>query len=170
LVIISGCGDKLVDHGEQHTLHQIAPPQQQQIYSLSFRQGELNGEQHVYGPFWSCAVTTKTDGSTNIKKNSAAIAQMSKSTVKNSRLHYFFSPILFLLLLRVALQLKMGLFHSFCHYHCSTGTTESMVKSFLKILSEVTSTTKNHRISNFKPLSFLIHHGKTTFLVAADPA
>jgi hypothetical protein len=35
LAIISGCGDKLVDHEEQHRLHQITL-QQQQIYSLSF--------------------------------------------------------------------------------------------------------------------------------------
>jgi hypothetical protein len=35
-----------VDHGEQHRLHQIAL-QQQQIYSLSFREGVLNQERHL---------------------------------------------------------------------------------------------------------------------------
>ena len=91
------------DHGKQHTLHQITP-EQQQIYSLSFRKGELHGKQHVYCPFWSCALTTKIDGSTNIQKSLLAVRKMVISTVKNGRLHYCFSPILFLTLLYTTLQ------------------------------------------------------------------
>jgi hypothetical protein len=33
--------------GSQHILHQNTPPLQQQIYSLSFREGVLNEEQHL---------------------------------------------------------------------------------------------------------------------------
>jgi hypothetical protein len=36
----------LGDHGEQHRLHQITP-QQQQIYSLYIKEGELHGERHA---------------------------------------------------------------------------------------------------------------------------
>jgi hypothetical protein len=34
------------DHGEHHRLHHFKP-QQQQIYSLYIREGELHGEQHA---------------------------------------------------------------------------------------------------------------------------
>jgi hypothetical protein len=71
----------LLVHGEHHRQHQIAP-QHQQIYYLSFREGELHGEQHVYCPFWSCAVTTKIDGSANIQKSLLAVRKMVISTVK----------------------------------------------------------------------------------------
>jgi hypothetical protein len=106
--------EHLLVHGEHHRQHQIAP-QHQQIYYLSFREGELHGEQHVYCPFWSCAVMTKIDGSANIQKSLLAVRKMVISTVKNGRLHYFFSPILFLTLLDITFQ--WGLLPSvvFCH-------------------------------------------------------
>jgi hypothetical protein len=34
------------DHGEHHRLHRFKP-QQQQIYSLYIREGELHGERHA---------------------------------------------------------------------------------------------------------------------------
>jgi hypothetical protein len=72
----------------------------------------------------------KNDGSANIQKTATARHKMSRSPVKNGRLHYCFSPILFLLLLQVALQLKVGLLHSFCHCLYSIGTTVSSMVDF----------------------------------------
>jgi hypothetical protein len=51
----------------------------------------------------------------NIPKITAAIRKMSKSTVKNGHLHYFFSQILFLTLLDVSFQWGLLLLVVFCH-------------------------------------------------------
>ena len=115
LDIIPKCGDELWGIGSQHILYQNTLPQQQQICSLSFREGELNGKRCVYCPFWSCAVTTKIDGSANIQNSLLAVRKMVISTVKNGRLHYGFSPILFLTLLDTTLQWSLLPLVSFFH-------------------------------------------------------
>jgi hypothetical protein len=43
------------------------------------------------------------------------ITKMSKSTVKNGHLHYFFLPILFITLLYITLQWGLLLLMVFCH-------------------------------------------------------
>jgi hypothetical protein len=49
------------------------------------------------------------------KNHAAIITKIPKSTVKNGRLHYFFSPILFRLLLYITLQWGLLLLVVFCH-------------------------------------------------------
>ena len=74
------------------------------IYSLSFREGELHGEQHVYWHCCSCTVPLKIDRVANIRNSLLPVRKMSKSTVKNGRLQNFFSPILSITLLDTTLQ------------------------------------------------------------------
>jgi hypothetical protein len=57
----------------------------------------------------------KNDGSANIPKSLPAVRKMSKSTVKNGRLHYFFSPILILTLLDITSQWGLLLLALLCH-------------------------------------------------------
>jgi hypothetical protein len=64
----------------------------------------LHGEQHLLCPFWSCTVQTKNDRVVKIQETVLPGRKMMISIVKNGRLHYFFSPILFLTLLDVSSQ------------------------------------------------------------------
>jgi hypothetical protein len=51
----------------------------------------------------------------------------------------------------------------------ATAALEQQIVHRQKIFDDLMSRTKITSISNFKPPSFLIHHGKATFLVATDP-
>jgi hypothetical protein len=51
------------------------------IYTSYIGEGELNGDQHAYCPFWSCTVQTKINRVANIKKTVLPVRKMMISTV-----------------------------------------------------------------------------------------
>ena len=144
--------------------------QQLQVHSLSYREGELHGEQCLLSPFWSCTVSMKNNGSTNFQKSLLAVRKMVISTVKNGRLHYFFSPILFLTLLDVSSQWGLLPLVVLCHWICSITTAWSMVNVISFFWWSMTSrAAKSHEIQIQKLCHFPSTMGNTIFLVALDP-
>ena len=103
---------------------------------------------------------TKNDRVAKIQKSLLPVRKMVISTVKNGRLHYFFSPILFLTLLDVSSQWGLLPLVVLCHWICSIATAWSMVKLIFFFWWSMTSCSKIIGNLKFKAPSFLTHHGK----------